>query len=152
MEKKCVKSTENSKLFEIKQNEIFKWKLEKEEVVNEHVTKLYFERDDSLSYIKELRTLEKSFYKVSWVPLWLLVVLSVITISFYSVFLVIYLINKGEIDMGVLFPSILVPGIVFMFALGILGMIRTKDTTKYIKTSVERFESYEEKVKELETK
>lgn len=149
MERKIVKTPLNSKAYEIKQNDIFAWSVEKEEMINEHMICLTFVRDENLPHLEEIKGLEKQFNKVSKIPLWLLVIFTILTVTFFTIFLIIYFVNGRDVDMPLMFFSLLLPGIVCLFALGALGMIRTKDTTKYISSSVERFEKYKAAVTAL---
>lgn len=149
METKVVKVSEKLKLYEIQQNSIFLWKLEKTDVINEYMVALTFVRDDSVPHFDEIKKLEKEFHHSSRIPLPLLVVTSALAIILFTVFLIIYLVNDREIDMNVYFPSLVLPAILFTVTSGVLGMIRTKDVAKYINNSTSRFEEYKQKVQAL---
>lgn len=149
MERKTVKISENIKLYEIQENSIFLWKLEREEPVNDYMVQLTFVRDDEKPYIEKLKNMEKEFHRSSAVPMWLIILLAILAIGFFSAFLTFYFLSGREVDMNFAFPIYILPALVFTAILGVLGLIRTRQVLKYVNDSTNRFETYKEKVDAL---
>ena len=149
MEKKVVVIKDNSKLYEIKENAIFLWKLESEETINEYKTRLTFSRDNEVPYYQELVTLENKFHKVSPIPMWSIILLGVLAFGFFTAFLITYLIKQENINMFLAFMTTILPALIFTLGTGVLGMFRTKHSLKYLQQSSSRFEEYQKEVKQL---
>ena len=149
MEKKIVVIKDNSKLYEIKENSIFLWKLESEEVINEYKTRLTFVRDNEVPYYAKLVELEKRFFKVSPIPMWSIITLGVLALGFFTAFLILFIIKQKNLDMFMAFLTTILPALVFTLGVGLLGLFRTKHSLHYIQTSTQRFEEYQKEVEKL---
>ena len=145
---KVVKTKTNLVPYEVDENKIFLWKLKNREDLEDNKSILTFERED-YPFTKDLTVLEKKFHKSSIIPMWLLIVLSTLSIGMYSAFLIVFLINKNSMDIADLFFPMLLPAIIFTVAVGVIGLIKTKQTQKYIANSENRYKEYKNKVQEL---
>ena len=149
MEKKVITVNSKSKVYEIKENSIFLWVLEHEEGINSYKTRLTLAREDNAPYHQELVTLEKKFHKVSPIPMWAIIALGICAFGFFTAFLLLYIVKGKKLDMFTEFLSTILPALVFTLLTGVLGLLRTKHSLKYLQKSSSRFEEYQKEVQGL---
>lgn len=148
MEKLSLTVSHQQKTDAIKCHELFAWKLEKEEKLEPNVYQLEFVRED-VPNLDRIKVLEKEFFKTSFIPLWLLIVIPAIAIIYITVMFI--LIQTKTIETSQLVKSILisVPTAALLVTSMGLTYLRNKQTTKYIAHHDERVIEYEAKVKAL---
>ena len=94
MEKVVKKTRDSLKHILVRQMKIFDWVLEQEKRVNKLDTELTFIRDDEVSYIDELRHLEKDYFKNQLLPNWLVVLMGSLAFIFLTLFLIFGLLDN----------------------------------------------------------
>lgn len=136
MEQKQVKVKASSKDEEIKISKLFKWKIEKEEKVDDFVVFSY-KRDVDENKAIELNKLEKEYRSINHIgAMWPFYVLIAITFIMLTLLLVFSIVNKGQtyekrlpILLGFGIPSLvfMISSVVYFFV--VINKI-SKDTEK----------------------
>ena len=146
MEKTSIVKKEHE-FYEIDEQKIFLWKHKETKYENGKAI-ITFERD-ALSFESELDNLQKEFNKSSKIPFWLMLCLSIIIFVLFTTFIILLLINKEQFSVKNLFFPVLLPGIILTLAVGILGVVRTRQQQKYVDTTEARYAKYRELVEAL---
>ena len=130
---------------------LFEYKLEEKKIVGSKIH-LTFVRDDSVSYIKELKTLEYQYgsYKVgSLLPG---IVLTILSFVLLTVFLVIFLIKRNEMDVMPLFFAICVPALILLMGGALFMILRLLAVNNIENKKPIKDQEYRKKINELKSK
>ena len=147
MEKKNITIEPNSRFFVLRDAHLFDWELLEEKSAGEKV-ELFLQRDNETKYYSELIKIEKTYYKTSSVPMWSLFVLAGLAFLFLTLYLVMSFVAPDSNDLLWLLVALL-PGILSASGLGVLAILRTRQSLKYASNREERYNSYLSKVQEL---
>lgn len=129
---------------------LFEYKCEKKEVVGNKII-FTFSRDDSVPYISELRKLEYQYgsYKVgSLIPG---IVLPIISFILLTVFLVIFLVKRDEINVIPLFFAICGPALLFLLIGALFMILRLLAVSKIEKEKPLKDQEYRKKIEALKS-
>lgn len=148
MEEKIIKTNEINERQLIESYSIFEYKCVERTVKGKKIT-LRFVRDDSVSYINELRKLQAEYgsYRVgSMLPTLLLPAISFVLLT---VFLVLMFALKENFNLLLYFFTLVLPGLLCLI-LGVLFMIlRIRMIGKIQGEKPKRDHEYREKVRQL---
>ncbi len=147
MEKKNIIIKPNSRFFVLRDAHLFDWELLEEKSTDEKV-ELFLQRDNETKYYSELIKIEKNYYKTSSVPMWSLFVLAGLAFLFLTLYLVMTFAAPDSDDL-LWFLVTLLPGVLSSGVLGVLAILRTRQSLKYTSNREERYNSYLGKVQEL---
>jgi hypothetical protein len=147
MEKKHVVTEPNSRFFVLRDAYLFDWDLIEEKSAGEKI-ELFLQRDNETKHYLELIKLEKSYHKMSSIPMWSLFVLTGLAFAFLTLYLVMSFVAPDANDL-LWFLVALLPGVISASGLGILAIFRTRQSLKYASNREERYNSYLSKVQEL---
>ena len=124
----------------IKTYAVFDWKVVNKNIVG-YKTIVTFSRDTGEPHYQEIKELEKKWNKEmnypSW-PIYLFVILSILTITAYLI--VSYL--TGFTNKSLYFLSIMLPGLVFFVLAALLLIVRMKKIEKILAKYYERRHEY----------
>lgn len=147
MEKKHVITEPNSRFFVLRDAYLFDWELLEEKSIGEKV-ELFLQRDNQTKHYSELIKLEKTYFKMSSIPMWSLFVLTGLAFIFLTLYLVMSFLTPDGNKL-LWFLVTLLPGVLFVSGLGVLAIFRTRQSLKYASNREERYNSYLNKVQEL---
>ena len=147
MEKKHVITEPNSRFFALRDAYLFNWELLEEKSIGEKV-ELFLQRDNQTKHYSELIKLEKSYHKMSSVPMWSLFVLTGLSFAFLTLYLVMSFAAPDSNDF-LWFLVALLPGVLSASGIGILAIFRTRQSLKYASNREERYNTYLSKIQEL---
>ena len=135
----------------VSKHTLFEWVLVKEE---KHVltTTLYFERDDSLPYIKELEKLEFSYQEYNYLPFPLVIVLCALAFICFTVFLCIFLHNKEHFDQHLYALAFVGVGAISLIGAVLILFSRNKTAERISIEKPKQDRLYREKIKTLKEK
>lgn len=108
-----------------------------------------FQRDDSVSYIDELRKLENEYggYHIgSMLPT---IILPVISIILFTVFLVMMFVLKDNFNLILYFCSLILPALLFLFLGAVFVFLRIRMINKIEKEKPIKDNEYRQKVANL---
>lgn len=121
MEEKTVVTNLNNEKLVLDKHLLFEWKCLNRQYHGSKV-EIKFQRDDSVSYFSELKKLENEYgeYKIgSMIPT---IICPAISIIMFTVFLVLFLVNRENFNFLLYFLSILLPAIA-IFLVGVAFML-----------------------------
>lgn len=147
MEKKKIKLKGLSRDFEVKNYELFDWK-----VTSENDEFIIFTRDETKKSYSEIRSLEKSYFRYTIIPTWLLILLSALAFIFITSFAVVYITTKENFNKELFIPLLLAPGILSFTFLGGLSFIKTKLILDYTSNFGNKYDEYKAKVLAIKEK
>lgn len=147
MEKKHIVTKPNSRFFVLRDAFLFDWELLEEKSEGEKV-ELFLQRDNQKKYYPELIKLEKSYHKMSSVPMWSLFLLTGLAFAFLTLYLVMSFVTPNDNDL-LWFIVALLPGVLSASGLGVLAIFRTRQSLKFVSNREEKYSSYLSKVQEL---
>ena len=147
MEKKHIIIEPNSRFFVLRDAHLFDWELLEEKSAGEKV-ELFLQRDNETKHYSELIKIEKTYYKTSSVPMWSLFLLVGLAFLFLTLYLVMSFVAPDSNDL-LWFLVALLPGVLSASGLGVLAILRTRQSLKYASNREERYNSYLSKVQEL---
>ena len=149
MEKVVKKTRDSLKHILVRQMKIFDWVLEQEKRVNKLDTELTFIRDDEVSYIDELRHLEKDYFKNQLLPKWLVVLMGSLAFIFLTLFLIFGLLDNTLMTFNLALIIFLIPAVLCSIVLGVLCIYNTKQAIYIAENEKKRDTNFIEKVKNL---
>ncbi|MCF0107494.1 MAG: hypothetical protein HUJ59_00565 [Bacilli bacterium] len=149
MEKVVKKTRDSLKHILVRQMKMFDWTLEQEKRVNKLDTELTFTRDDEVSYIDELRHLEKDYFKNQLLPNWLVVLMGSLAFIFLTLFLVFGLLDNTLMTFNLALIIFLIPAVLCSIVLGVLCIYNTKQAINIAENEKKRDTNFIEKVKNL---
>jgi len=149
METKTIIVNNNMKITTVRDMGIFDWFVSKEEKVDEMKTRMTFSRNDEVSYIDELRNIEKEYNSVKKIPLWVLALLAGLVFILFTLFIVFGIAGVGNMDFYLALGIFMAPGLLFAMILGLLGLIFTRQSISFANNKANRDKIYVEKVKAL---
>ncbi|HNX16215.1 MAG TPA: hypothetical protein PKO28_02435 [Bacilli bacterium] len=147
MEKKRILVESNSRFFALLDASLFDWQLKEENARGEKI-ELQFIRDEKIPYYNQLAILEKRYFRISDIPMWSLYVTSALAVAFLTLYLVMSYVDPN-FDQLLWLLAALLPGVIFSSGLGVLAIIRTRQSLKYSNSREERYSEYQRKVQEL---
>lgn len=147
MEKKTIKVYPRDKNMTIRDETLFGWKKDNEQYDGIKIS-LSFTRDVDDEKRLILRKLEKEYKNLHAIPTFVLIIFAILSFAFITTYLVISFTNK-DMDKLISFLSFLLPGLVFTSLLGILAIVKTKQTINYINKKEQRFIDFSKKVQEI---
>ena len=148
MEEKTVVTNPNNERLVLDKHELFLWKCEEKKTIGGRI-ELRFSRDDTVPYIEDLRKLEEEFgeYKIrSMTPT---LILPVISMILFTVFLVIFLLNKDNFNFLLYFLSLLLPAILCLIGSILVMTFRTMAINKIAREKPIKEEEYRKKISEI---
>lgn len=137
------------KIITVREMGIFDWKVKEEKKLENEKTLMTFQRNDEVSYINELRELEKEYYSIKKIPLPLLGILAGLSFVFLTLFVVFGIAGVVEMEFTLAMLIFMLPGLLFALALGVLGFLSTKQSISFANEKANRDKIYVEKVKAL---
>lgn len=149
MEKVSKKTKTSLKHILARQMKIFGWSVDSEKVINKLDSELTFIRDDEVSYIEELRKLEKEYFKNQLIPNWIPALCGSFAFIFLTLFLIFGLLAPEVMGFNVALFAFLLPAVISSVALGILCIYNTKQAINIAENEKKRDTSYIEKVEQL---
>lgn len=149
MEKVSKKTKTSLKHILARQMKIFGWSVDSEKVINKLDSELTFIRDDEVSYIEELRKLEKEYFKNQLIPNWIPALCGSLAFIFLTLFLIFGLLAPGVMGFNVALFAFLLPAVIASVALGVLCIYNTKQAINIAENEKKRDTSYIEKVEQL---
>lgn len=148
MEEKVVITNQNNEKQILDSYLIFEYKcLEKKYQGNKVIYR--FQRDDSVSYIDELRKLENEYggYHIgSMLPT---IILPVISIILFTIFLVLMFVLKDNFNLILYFCSLILPALLFLFLGAVFMFLRIRMINKIEKEKPIKDNEYRQKVANL---
>ncbi|MDD3662796.1 MAG: hypothetical protein PHT84_02940 [Candidatus Pacebacteria bacterium] len=147
MEKKHVITETNSRFFVLRDAYLFDWELLEEKSSGEKV-ELFLQRNNETKHYSKLIEIEKAYYKISSVPMWSLFILTGLAFFFLTLYLVMNFLAPDSNELLWLLVALL-PGILSASGIGVLAILRTRQSLKYASNREERYNSYLSKVQEL---
>ena len=127
---------------------LFDWRLVKEEKKENAPSTLYFERDDSVPYYKEMVEIEKEI-SPHMLPFWVLIIPVAIAFILVTVYLIMYLTLKPDFDTMKYFFVFFLPAMGFLLIDTLLFFVRSRQLMNYLKNEKEIVAKAEEKMQEL---
>lgn len=130
---------------------LFDWKLVKEDKKEGYPSTLYFERDDSVPYYKEMVEVEKEI-SPKLLPFWVLIIPIAIAFALVTTYLILYLAMRPNFDVMKFFFILFVPAMVMLLIDTGIFWFRSKQLMDYLKNEDKLVKNAEEKMKEIRTK
>lgn len=137
------------KIITVREMGIFDWTVKEEKKLENEKTLMTFQRNDEVSYINELRELEKEYYSIKKIPLPLLGILAGLSFVFLTLFVIFGIAGVVEMEFTLAMLIFMLPGLLFALALGVLGFLSTKQSISFANEKANRDKIYVEKVKAL---
>ena len=130
---------------------LFDWKLVKEDKKEGYPSTLYFERDDSVPYYKEMVEVEKEI-SPKLLPFWVLIIPIAIAFALVTTYLILYLAMRPNFDVMKFFFILFVPAMAMLLIDTGIFWFRSKQLMDYLKNEDKLVKNAEEKMKEIRTK
>ena len=130
---------------------LFDWKLVKEDKKEGYPSTLYFERDDSVHYYKEMVEVEKEI-SPKLLPFWVLIIPIAIAFALVTTYLILYLAMRPNFDVMKFFFILFVPAMAMLLIDTGIFWFRSKQLMDYLKNEDKLVKNAEEKMKEIRTK
>ena len=148
MEKVEIKVLNNVKEDAKRNYQLFKWVLvEEKEDLKE--TTLVFQRDDQVSYYKDVVKLENRFNKVYTIPGWLAYVFIAIILIYVSVIAILWLTHVINIEKQYLVIILAIPTGVLLLGNVFITYLRNKQMFNHLNKKDEKYAKYQKLVDEL---
>lgn len=148
MEEKTVITNSNNEKLVLDKHLLFLWKCEEKKVIGSRI-ELRFSRDDSVPYIEELRKLEIEFGEYRVGTMLPTIILPAISMVLFTVFLVIFLLNKDNFNFTPYFFSIILPALILLLASMVFMFLRTSKINKIAKEKPLKEQEYQAKIERL---
>lgn len=148
MEKIEIKVLNNIKDDAIKNYTLFKWVLV-EEKPDLTETTLVFQRDDQVSYYKELVKLEKQFNNVYTIPAWIGYALIGLILVYVSTIAILWLTHVLNIEKQLMVVILAVPTGVLLLLNVFISFMRGRQMQYHITHKDEKYLKYQKKIDEL---
>ena len=148
MEEKTVITNSNNEKLVLDKHFLFLWKCEEKKVVGGHI-EIRFSRDDSVPYIDELRKLENEFGEYRVGTMLPTIILPAISMVLFTVFLVIFLLNRDNFNFPLYFFSIVLPALLLLLASMIFMFLRTSKINKIAREKPLKEQEYQAKIDKL---
>jgi len=151
MEEKVVYTDSVNEKCVLEKHELFLYKCEERQYIGKRI-KIRFSRDDSPKYIEELKKLEETYpkYKIgSMLPTF---IFPAIAIILFTVFLVLFVLNKENFNLLLYFGVLAVPAILCLFASVLFMFLRARMIKRIEIEKPETDQKYQEKIKEIISK
>lgn len=148
MEEKTVITNNNNEKLVLDKHLLFLWKCEEKKVIGSRI-ELRFSRDDSAPYIEELRKLEIEFGEYRVGTMLPTIILPAISMVLFTVFLVIFLLNKDNFNFIPYFFSIILPALILLLASMVFMFLRTSKINKIAKEKPLKEQEYQAKIERL---
>ena len=148
MEEKIVVTNPNNEKLVLDKHFLFLWKCEEKKTMGSHI-ELRFSRDDTVPCIDEIRKLENEFGEYHIGSMLPVLILPGISIALFTVFLVVFFVNKDHFDFLLYFLSLLLPGILCLLASMGLMTLRTLKINRIAKEKPLKEAEYQEKINKL---
>ena len=130
---------------------LFDWKLVKEDKKEGYPSTLYFERDDSVPYYKEMVEVEKEI-SPKLRPFWVLIIPIAIAFALVTTYLILYLAMRPNFDVMKFFFILFVPAMVMLLVDTGIFWFRSKQLMDYLKNEDNLVKNAEEKMKVIREK
>lgn len=127
---------------------LFDWKLVKEEKKENAPSTLYFERDESVPYYKEMVEIEKEV-SPHMLPFWVLIIPVAIAFILVTAYLIMYLTLKPNFDTMKFFFVFFLPAMGFLLIDTLLFFVRSRQLMKYLQDEANIVKKAEEKMDNL---
>ena len=148
MEEKTVITNSNNEKLVLDKHFLFLWKCEEKKVIGGHI-EIRFSRDDSVPYIDELRKLENEFGEYRVGTMLPTIILPAISMILFTVFLVIFLLNRDNFNFPLYFFSIVLPALLLLLASMIFMFLRTSKINKIAREKPLKEQEYQAKIDKL---
>ena len=148
MEKVEIKVLNNVKEDAKRNYQLFKWVLvEEKEDLKE--TTLVFQRDDQVSYYKDVVKLENRFNKVYTIPGWLAYVFIAIILIYVSVIAILWLTHIIDVEKKYLILLLAIPTGLLLLGNVFITYLRSKEMDYHLNNKSEKYTKYQKRVDEL---
>lgn len=148
MEEKIVITNSNNEKLVLDKHFLFLWKCEEKKVIGNHI-EIRFSRDDSVPYIDELRKLEYEFGEYHVGTMLPTIILPAISIVLFTVFLIIFLLNRDNFNFPLYFFSIVLPALLLLFASMVFMFLRTSKINKIAREKPLKEQEYQAKIDKI---
>ena len=148
MEKIEIKVLNNVKADAIRNHRLFKWELVEEKPDLKETT-LVFQRDNTVSYYKELVKLEKDFNKIYSIPSWISYIVLGITLIYVTIIAILWLTHVINVDKSIIAIIIAIPAGVMLLVNVFLTFLRNKEYKNHIEHIEDKYQKYQKKVDKL---
>ena len=128
---------------------IFEWKCLEQKSIGVNKLELRFARDDSVSYINELRKLEEEYgdYKVgTMLPTF---ILPGVSMALFTAFIIVFFINRDHFDFLLFFLTLVLPAIICLALAFLFMLLRSRTIAKIDREKPEKDREFREKVRNL---
>lgn len=127
---------------------LFDWKLVKEEKSEKGPSTLFFERDETVPYYKEMVEIEKEI-SPKLIPFWVLIIPVVIAFMLITAALIISLSKVPGFEPFKCFLIFFIPASLFLAADVLIFYLRSRQLMNYLKSEQELVKKAEEKMAAL---
>ena len=148
MEEKVVITNNQNEQLVFDKYTLFLWKCEEKKVIGNKI-ELRFSRDDSVPYIEELRKLENEFGEYHVGSMLPTIILPAVSIVLFTVFLIIYLVNRDNFNFPLYFLSICLPALACLLVAMVFMFLRTMTINKITKEKPLKEEEYKAKIDKI---
>ena len=148
MEEKTVITNPHNEQLVLDKHMLFLWKCEEKKTVGNHI-EIRFSRDDSAPYIEELRKLENEFGEYHVGTMLPTIILPAVSMVLFTIFLIIYLVNKDDFNFPLFFFAILLPALLCLLAAMVFMVLRTMTINKITREKPLKEQEYKTKIDRL---
>ena len=132
----------------IKDYSLFKYEIKEEKEIDDKI-EIVFVRDNNIPHYQEIKTLEKQYFKVSKVPLYSIIVLSLIAFVYLTIGIIFSLNDLLHLSKEIYLYIFVIPSAVILLFVFLLEQIRSKQIVNYINNKEKLYKIYLDKMRGL---